>query len=401
MTLQTTANNLRTFPSKTHNDAPAKTAQYNDFALPVRNGETIMKTLTAKKATLLLATAATIAVPQLANADVVYLNNQPLATSVAPVTKNYRTLVPMRDIFEALGAQVTYNAALRSITGMRGTTNVSLQLGSRQAFINNQPVTLDVAPYTLSGSTLVPMRFVAESLGAEVSYDVNRRIAFVNTTGGALAQNPATGGTQVAGVRTISVPTGVVVPVTLDTELNSRTARKGDTFTATVISKQPGDSEFPSGTRLEGIVREARAKSGNQPGVLDLAFTAAVLPDGTRYQLASQLVDISDKNQVDDDSRGRLTATNRSRSSSDRLKVIGIGAAAGYVLGKVILKKNGVLSGVLGALGGFLYDSSKNKSGVREATLPAGSELGVRLDRPVTYADSGGYNAVRTTYTTS
>lgn len=351
----------------------------------------------AKKTSLFLAAAATIAVPQLAQADVVYLNNQPLATSVAPVTKNYRTLVPMRDIFEALGAQVTYNAALRSITGARGTTNVSLQLGSRQAFINNQPVTLDVAPYALNGATLVPMRFIAESLGAQVSYDVNRRIAFVSTNGAAAGGT----GTQVAGARTISVPTGVVVPVTLDTELNSKTARKGDTFTATVVSKEEGDSEFPAGTRIEGVVRDAQPKEGKNPGVLDLDFRAAVLPDGTRYQLASQLVDISDKNQVNDDGRGRLTATGKSRSNTDRLKVIGIGAAAGYALGKVVLKKNGTLSTVLGALGGFLYDQQTNKNETREARLEAGSRLGVRLDRPVTYADATGYKAARASYTTN
>ena len=353
----------------------------------------------------LIALVASAALPQLASADEVYLNNQPLATSVAPIQRNGRTLVPMRDIFEALGAQITYNPKTQSVLGTRGTTTVNLTMGNRTAYVNQQPVTLDTAPTIYNGRTLVPLRFVSEALGARVGYDPQRLIVSVTTNGNApvYAQNPGkplpSGGSQVAGARTISVPAGVVVPVTLDSALSSATARKGDRFSATVVSTKDGDSEFPSGTRLEGVVRDVAAKSGDNPGVLDLDFRAAVLPDGTRYPLQSQLIDINDAKQVDNDGRGRITAGGSS-DSKDRLKVIGIGAAAGYGLGKVLLKKNGALSAILGGAAGYLYNK-KSGNKVREAKLDAGAKLGVRPDSPLVYNDGNNYSQVRQAYTTS
>ena len=68
-----------------------------------------------------------------------------------------RTLVPMRPIFEALGATVDYDIAFKKITARRDNSEIEL--------------TLAVPPTLRGGSTLVPLRFVAESLDTTVAYD--------------------------------------------------------------------------------------------------------------------------------------------------------------------------------------------------------------------------------------
>jgi hypothetical protein len=312
----------------------------------------------------------------------VYLNGAPLRTEIAPIQQNGRTLVPMRDIFESLGATVNYNSLNRSIAAQKGTTVVRLAMGTRNATVNNVPVWLEVAPQTYYGRTLVPLRFVSEALGANVAFNPGTRIVSINASGAM-----AGGGTQVAGIRQISIPAQSVIPVTLDEDISSATAVRGQRFTATVVSERLGDSEFPAGTKIHGVVTEATRKSGNNPGTLDLSFRDAILPNGTRVALAGQLIALDDESVVN--TNGRIVATGEARRGNS-LKVIGIGAGAGFVIGR-LLKKDGALPAVLGAAGGFLYDRLKNKNDVSDARVAAGTKLGVRLNRGVTYRDANGY----------
>jgi hypothetical protein len=104
------------------------------------------------------------------------LNGQPFNTQVAPITENGRVLVPLRDIFEGLGARVNYNEINRTITARRRGTVVHMELGSRRAEVNGQRVRLDVPATSVDGSTMVPLRFVSEALGANVNYNAERGV---------------------------------------------------------------------------------------------------------------------------------------------------------------------------------------------------------------------------------
>jgi len=340
-----------------------------------------MKTNKSFKAAGLAALALTaVTWYDVAQAAYVTLNGQPLATSVAPITRRGRTLVPMRDIFEALGATVQWNSLTQSIVATRGTTTVNMQIGNRAASVNGQRTLLEQAPIIHNGSTLVPLRFVSEALGAQVSWDDARQVASVATKGGS--------GQEVAGARYITVPAGVVVPVKLDDKLSSATARKGQTFTATVQSEDPGDSEFPAGSKVEGVITDVHRKTKTTPGVLDLDFRSVILPGGGRVSLQGELVALDNKS-VSHESKGRLVA--KKSSGKDKLKIIGIGAGAGYVIGHLLLKKSGLWSAVIGGAAGYLYGQHKDKGKVAEAVVPEGTRLGVRVDRPVRYADTTGY----------
>ena len=217
-------------------------------------------------ATLAIA-AATVSANAQMNRTRVEVNGTPLNSQVAPIQMNNRTLVPMRAIFNRLGAQVNYDRQTRGITARRGNTDVVLRIGSRYATVNGRNVTLDQAPLVRSRRTLVPLRFVSEALGAQVDWNEYQRLVTIKDDN-AMAVNPNLpnrSGSQVGGYNTISVPQGAVVKVQLERQLSSASTRRGDTFTARVVSQTPGDSEFPSGTRLEGVHHRSDAAHQRKP----------------------------------------------------------------------------------------------------------------------------------------
>lgn len=323
----------------------------------------------------------------MAQGATIRLDGQPLATSVAPVVRNGTTLVPMRDIFEALGATVVWDARTQEINAQKDDKRIWLQIGNRTARVDRNQQWLSYAPVLERGSTLVPLRFVSEALGAQVHWNGQRRVVRI-TTSDRVANNNGNNnnsGEQVSG--SITIPAGAVVPVTLDQDLSSATARVGDRFSATVKSDREGDSEFPAGTRLQGRVSEVQAKTSDSPGVLGLEFRQALLPDNSTIAIYGDLISL-DKDSVDTGTNGRIMAK-KGEGGTD-VKVIGIGAAAGFVLGKV-LGKNRIITSILGAAGGYLYDKSRDKGKEQEAMVKQGDTLGVRLTSPVTYTDTGNY----------
>lgn len=94
-----------------------------------------------------------------------------LNPAVPPVVEQGVVLVPARDIFEALGAGVSWDGATKSVHVRKGDTHIRLQIGSTRAFVNGTAVPLAVPPRTVNGAVMVPLRFVSESLEAEVRWN--------------------------------------------------------------------------------------------------------------------------------------------------------------------------------------------------------------------------------------
>ena len=101
-----------------------------------------------------------------------------------PQTMSGRTLVPMRAIFEALGAEVEWSKELRTITARRDQTFIEMTVGEKLVRKNGAEILLDVAPMIRNKSTLVPLRFVAEALDAKVDYDVASKTIRISTAKG-------------------------------------------------------------------------------------------------------------------------------------------------------------------------------------------------------------------------
>jgi beta propeller repeat protein len=103
---------------------------------------------------------------------IVYINDIQYYMDPEPYIKDGRTLVPMRRVFEILGAQVTWNEADQSVTAIKGGTEIKLYIGSSTAYKNGQPVQLDVPAEIMAstGRTMVPLRFISEALGCSVNW---------------------------------------------------------------------------------------------------------------------------------------------------------------------------------------------------------------------------------------
>lgn len=92
-----------------------------------------------------------------------------------------RVLVPLRTVFEQLGATVTWDQHTKTATGIKGDTKVIVRLDHKTAYVNDRAFTLDVPAQTINNRTMVPLRFVAESLGAEVKWDGTTKTATITS----------------------------------------------------------------------------------------------------------------------------------------------------------------------------------------------------------------------------
>lgn len=111
----------------------------------------------------------------------VMVENNYLELSVNPVLENERTLVPLRAIFEAMGVEVGWDESTQIIRGTQAENIIILQLNNKIASINGKEVELDAAAKAIDGRTLVPVRFIAESLGAEVGWDQESKTVLINS----------------------------------------------------------------------------------------------------------------------------------------------------------------------------------------------------------------------------
>lgn len=118
------------------------------------------------------------------NEPLVYLNGEKMTFDVNPFIENDRTLVPMRAIFEAVGADVQWDEETQTVVAAREkngkTTFVALQIDS-SAFVDSEEVELDVPAKIVDDRTFVPLRFVVESLGETVEWD-NENYSVIITT---------------------------------------------------------------------------------------------------------------------------------------------------------------------------------------------------------------------------
>lgn len=101
----------------------------------------------------------------------VYIDGVKQAYDVSPVLENGRTLVPLRGVFESLGASVEWDEKRQLVRANHDNTKIQLKIGSKSPTVNGNVVPIDVAAKITNGRTLVPLRFVGEALGATVHYD--------------------------------------------------------------------------------------------------------------------------------------------------------------------------------------------------------------------------------------
>lgn len=110
----------------------------------------------------------------------VFYNNKKILFDQIPVIENGRTLVPLRAIFETFGAEVTWDGATSTVIAVKEGTEVKLTIDSCTAYKNGESIELDVPAKIINGRTLVPVRFVSDCF--DISVDWNETMLRVDLT---------------------------------------------------------------------------------------------------------------------------------------------------------------------------------------------------------------------------
>ncbi|MEC0088984.1 stalk domain-containing protein [Paenibacillus macquariensis] len=105
----------------------------------------------------------------------IYLDDHKLQLEVEPLLVNDTVLVPMRELFEAQGAKVSWNSDTHTVKATKGDMVLTYRIGERTAYKNGQPLILNVPGQMSDGYTMMPLRFVSEALDSIVKWDASTR----------------------------------------------------------------------------------------------------------------------------------------------------------------------------------------------------------------------------------
>ena len=112
----------------------------------------------------------------------ILIDGEKIGFEAEPFITNGTTFVPMRAIFEKLGASVEWNGDTRTVTSRKDGIIISLTIDSKTAYKNGAPCELLEAPVIKDDFTMIPLRFVAESLGCDVAWEDSTKTVTITTT---------------------------------------------------------------------------------------------------------------------------------------------------------------------------------------------------------------------------
>ncbi|MGA3195232.1 MAG: hypothetical protein ABSD39_09545 [Terriglobales bacterium] len=178
-----------------------------------------------------------------------------------------------------------------------------------------------------------------------------------------------------------SLPAGTAVKMKLDTTLATFSSKAGDPFSARVTEPvlMDGKTVIPVGATIEGRVTkstEPRRIAGKP--TIAIFPEHLVLPNGDRFMLNATLVDTNRGRGTDVDTEGKFKGAGHDGKD---LTEIGMGTGGGMLAGGLIGGGKGLLiGGAVGATATVAHWLGKHRS----AALPAGTELVMELNRPMT-----------------
>ncbi len=110
----------------------------------------------------------------------IYVNGEKLKFSVSPIIKKGNTLVPFRAIAESLGADVSWDGKNHKVTMKKGGKEIVFLIKDKKSYVNGKSVKLSVPAEIISGSTMIPLRFVSESLDTKVTWLPEGSVIVIN-----------------------------------------------------------------------------------------------------------------------------------------------------------------------------------------------------------------------------
>ena len=100
------------------------------------------------------------------------------------ITGNDRVIVPLRTVFEKLGARVAWRETVNAVTVDKGTMHIELGIGDRTVTVNYETKRTDQGVKMVRGRLMVPIRFISETLGARVEWDRDTRTVHIWSAAG-------------------------------------------------------------------------------------------------------------------------------------------------------------------------------------------------------------------------
>lgn len=111
----------------------------------------------------------------------VKVNGVKLEAEINPALINGRILVPMRALFESLDAKVVWDGNMGTVAAVKGEQKTTIKINSKEAWVNNKKVYLEIAPMILDSYTMVPLRFISESLDEKVEWEESSRTVYIGS----------------------------------------------------------------------------------------------------------------------------------------------------------------------------------------------------------------------------
>jgi cell wall-associated NlpC family hydrolase len=111
----------------------------------------------------------------------IYLDGQQLQPEAPPLNISGTVLVPMRRLFEAQGAALTWNNTSKTFTATKGSTTLTYTIGSATASLNGQTLNLAVPGRLSQGNSMIPLRFVSEALGSTVTWEAAAKSVLISS----------------------------------------------------------------------------------------------------------------------------------------------------------------------------------------------------------------------------
>ncbi|MCX7709741.1 MAG: copper amine oxidase N-terminal domain-containing protein [Clostridia bacterium] len=169
----------------------------------------------------------------------IFVNGKEVVSDVPPVLKYGRTLIPVRAITNALGAEVAWDAATNTVTITKEGTVIEIVLGNTTAKVNGEEVKLDVPAELYNSRTIVPVRFISETFKKQVEYDPGTGTVIIED-GTSTDTTTGTGTTP-----TIGTDTGTTPSTGADTTTSPGTGT--DTGTTPTTTTEPTTPTTSSG----------------------------------------------------------------------------------------------------------------------------------------------------------
>jgi len=112
----------------------------------------------------------------------VFVNGEAIDFTVKPLNEKGTTLVQFKPVFEKLGLKVIWNEETQTVTGSTYDLDIELTIGSKTAFVNGEKKLLAVAPTIVKNVTMIPLRFIGEASGKDVSWDGRTKTVYIAST---------------------------------------------------------------------------------------------------------------------------------------------------------------------------------------------------------------------------